>query len=193
MAAVEEREALIRGCQEIIALLELNSTAREESSEVIIADEYDLVFFPSAADVNSTMINLTEQIQMKIGQLRSQLSDLISNYLLDTLYPFHFQDDRFNQPLTETIIPSLKQAFNALADSLKAYTATEEGNVAGVKAFFEKHPELKNKPLLNGFTLIYVAAANDQRAVLEYMIEQAACEINAQNQVSRNLSACLLN
>lgn len=183
MTAIEERGVVIKACQEIIQLLEPNTSAR---TEVITIDEEDLVFFPLERDVNSSMMNLTLKIQTMIVELRSRISGSISDYLLDVLYPFHFQDDRFNQPLTENLLPRLKQSLNTLIDSLKAYTAAEVGNEADVKAFFENYAEWKNKPLLNGFTLIYVAASNDRRSLLEYMIEQAGCEINAQNQVRRS-------
>ena len=188
MTTIGERDVVIKACQDIIQLLEPNIPVRDESTEVITVDEEDLVFFSPAVDVNSSMMNLTQKIQTMIVELRSRISESISDYLLDVLYPFHFQVDRFNQPLTENLLPRLKQSLNTLIDSLKAYTAAEAGNVADVKAFFENYAEWKNKPLLNGFTLIYVAASNDRRSLLEYMIEQAGCEINVQNQVSRSFS-----
>lgn len=188
MTTIEERETVIKVCQEIIQVLEPNLIVRDQSTDVMTVDDEDLTFFPPASDVDSLMLNLTQKIQSMIVELRSRISSSISDYLLDVLHPFHFQDDRFNQPLTENCLASLKQSLNTLIDSLKAYTAAESGDTAEVKAFFENHPDCKNKPLLNGFTLIYVAASNNRRPLLEYMIEQAGCDVNAQNQVSRLFS-----
>jgi hypothetical protein len=56
--------------------------------------------------------------------------------------------------------------------------------VTNVKEFLDNYASYKNKPLLNGFTLIYVATANDRRSVVNYLIEEANCSVNAQNQAS---------
>jgi hypothetical protein len=193
MNPLKEREDVIKACQEIIQLIESNLTAQSElvsselSSEVVTVDENDLTFFPPSTDVDSSMINLTEKIQSIIANIRPQLSELIYNYLLDTLYPFHFQDIRFSQSLTLAILPRFKQSLDAFIASLKAYVAAEEGNVTGVKEFFDNYALYKNKPLLNGFTLLYVATSNDRRAMVKYLIEEANCSVNAQNQVSTHI------
>jgi ankyrin repeat protein len=62
--------------------------------------------------------------------------------------------------------------------------AAEEGNVAGVKEFLDSYASYKNKPLLNGFTLIYIATANNRLSVVKSLVEDINCSVNAQNQVS---------
>jgi hypothetical protein len=96
MTSLQERESVIKACQQIIQLLDSNSAAQVElastelSSQVVTVDENDLTFFAPPTDVDSSMIDLTEKTQSIIVNLRPQVSELAYNYVLDTLYPFHF-------------------------------------------------------------------------------------------------------
>lgn len=159
-------------------------TSTELSAEVVTVDENDLSFFAPSAEIDSSMINLTESTQSIIANLRSQIHQLTYNYLLDTLHSFHFDDLLFIQPLALAILPRFKQSLEAFIASLKAYAAAEEGDVAGVKEFLDSYASYKNKPLCNGFTLLYTAAANNRLSVVKSSVEELNCSINAQNQVS---------
>jgi hypothetical protein len=189
MTPFQEIEDVIKACQLIIQMLESKLTAQDGSTsteapvEVVTADENDLNFFAPPTDVSSSIIELTEKIQTVIVNLRLQLTELTYNYLLDALHPFHFEASLFTEPLTVAILPRFKQSLDAFVASLKAYTAAEEGNVAAVKQFLDNYASYKNKPLLNGFTLIYVATANNRLPVVKCLIEESNCSVNAQNQV----------
>jgi hypothetical protein len=194
MTSLQERDTVIKACQQIIQLLDSNLaahvelTSTESSSQVVTVDENDLTFFAFPTDVDSSMTDLTEKIQTIIVDLSPQVSELSYNYLLDTLYTFHFDGTLFIQPLTLAILPRFKQSLGAFVASLKAYTAAEEGNVADVKEFLDSYASYKNKPLLNGFTLIYIATANNHLSVVKSLIEEMNCSVNAQNQVSTYIS-----
>ncbi|CAF4416820.1 unnamed protein product [Rotaria sp. Silwood2] len=66
--------------------------------------------------------------------------------------------------------------------SIDAFAAAFHGRLLSVKKFLHDYPEWKDKSGLWQTTLLYSAARADRLEMIQYLIEEAHCAINAQNQ-----------
>ncbi|CAF1083283.1 unnamed protein product [Rotaria sp. Silwood1] len=70
--------------------------------------------------------------------------------------------------------------------SVTAFAEAFRGRLSPVKKFLEEYPEWKDKSGLWQTTLLYSAARHGQLDIIQYLIEEANCSINAQNQRQEN-------
>jgi ankyrin repeat protein len=75
-------------------------------------------------------------------------------------------------------------------DSFDGFQAAWKGNLSDVKEFINKYPTLKDQPGPWGTTLLYSAARNNLIPLVKYLVDDAQCSVNAQNQqhIERALS-----
>ncbi|UJR11113.1 hypothetical protein I4U23_015295 [Adineta vaga] len=66
--------------------------------------------------------------------------------------------------------------------SIEAYNGAQSGDINIVKTFLSQNPSYKDRPLIYGYTLLYVATMNNHLDIVKYLIEEAKCLIDAQNQ-----------
>ncbi|CAF1632823.1 unnamed protein product, partial [Adineta ricciae] len=145
-------------------------------------DEFDL--FSPSEKVNVLFTEAAQDVQKLVSQLRHEFNydQVTYNYFLDFLYEFHFVDDRFVEPFSVDILSIFEQKLPVFIQSIEAFNGAEKGDITMVKTFLTEDPFSKDRPLLHGYTLLYVATANNHLDVIKYLIEEAKCSVNAQNQ-----------
>ncbi|CAF4343023.1 unnamed protein product [Rotaria sp. Silwood2] len=202
-------DELIKACSTILTRIQLSLTKvkelKKESDEeyefnndlslVRIIDSEELCLFAPSDEVSAIFTEIAEQIQNIIRQLRhsSNYTEVIYNYFLDFLYYFHFIDDRFTETFTVNLLSTFKQNLTIFIQSIEAYRGAQSGDITIVKKFLTEDPSSKNRPLLNGHTLLYTATINNCFEMIKYLIEEAKCSVNAlnQNDVSTNMDTPL--
>ncbi|CAM4987005.1 unnamed protein product, partial [Rotaria socialis] len=144
----------------------------------------ELCIFPPSEEVKTLLTDITSQIQINIKQLRHlpNYDETTYNYFLDFLYDFHFDGDSFIEVLSSDNLLIFAHNLAIFIDSIQACRECQSGNLSIVKEFLSKNPSHKDQPLLNGYTLLYVATANNHLEIMKYLIEEAKCSVNAQNQ-----------
>ncbi|CAF3256760.1 unnamed protein product [Rotaria sp. Silwood2] len=70
--------------------------------------------------------------------------------------------------------------------SVTAFADAFHGRLSPIKNFLEEYPEWKDKSGLWQTTLLYSAARHGRLDIIQYLIEEAHCSINAQNQRQEN-------
>ncbi|CAF4374584.1 unnamed protein product [Rotaria sp. Silwood2] len=191
-------DELIKVCSTILTRIQLSLTKvkelKKESDEeyelnndlslVRIIDSEELCLFAPSDEVSAIFTEIAEQIQNIIRQLRhsSNYTEVIYNYFLDFLYYFHFIDDRFTETFTVNLLSTFKQNLTIFIQSIEACRGAQTGDITVVKKFLTEDPSSKNRPLLNGHTLLYTATMNNCFEMIKYLIEEAKCSVNALNQ-----------
>ncbi|CAF1334085.1 unnamed protein product [Rotaria sordida] len=117
----------------------------------------------STTDIHSFTLDKSEDTKMDV--LRMEIENTIKNNVkhLNSLHPF-------------------KHDLEAALASIDAFTAAWNGDKDTVLEFVNKYPTLKDKPGLHGTTLLYSAAKNNCEMLVKYLIQEAHCAVNAQNE-----------
>ncbi|CAF4976377.1 unnamed protein product, partial [Rotaria sp. Silwood1] len=124
-----------------------------------------------------------EDIQYYVDQYRPRLSDTCKRYLFEYLHQFHYDEDeqKFSSSFTMDSLHSFECSLRGALASIDAFRAAWDGNLPIVKEFIQNYPAFKDKPGLYGTTLLYSAARNNHMAVVQYLVQNARCAVNAQN------------
>ena len=133
---------------------------------------------------NELLDNLTSDIQSILNQNIPQLSPICSNYLLDFLHTYHYDREKrkFTSSLAMGELHAFQRGLEGLLASVEAFSAAFNGDIDVVKKFITEYPTYKDKPGLWETTLLYSAARNNRINIVQYLIEEARCSVNAQNQ-----------
>jgi hypothetical protein len=133
---------------------------------------------------NELLDTLTSDIQTVLNKYVPRLSPICSKYLLDFLHTYHYNREKkeFTSSLSMGELHSFRRDLEGLLASSKAFSAAFNGQLDVVKKFIAQYPTYKDKPGLWETTLLYSAARNDRTDIVRYLIEEAHCSVNAQNQ-----------
>ncbi|CAF3699328.1 unnamed protein product [Rotaria sp. Silwood1] len=198
MTSLPFLDELIKACSTILTVIQSCWTKRRELTKesdeahesnndlslVRIIDSEELCLFAPSDEVSALFTEISGQIQNIIRQLRhsSNYVEVTYNYFLDFLYNFHFIDDRFTETFTVNLLSTFEQSLTVFIQSIEAYLGAQSGDITVVKKFLAEDPSSKNRPLLNGHTLLYAATMNNCFEMIKYLIEEAKCSVNALNQ-----------
>ncbi|CAF0772646.1 unnamed protein product [Didymodactylos carnosus] len=140
---------------------------------------------------NELLEKLTSEIQTTLANGLPHLSKICAEYLEDFLHSYNFDSHtrKFTSPLTMNSLHPFCREIEALHASLDAFPAAFNGDITKVKNFIKTFPMYKNRPGLWNTTLLYSAARNNKLELVQYLVDEAKCSVNAQNQ--RDLSYAL--
>jgi hypothetical protein len=125
--------------------------------------------------------DLRKNIKIILEKSLSSLSTQCQNYLLDVLHQYHY-DDATDQTLSEDTLDSFLHDLQGRLESLDVFQGAWNGDQSIVEQFIENYPELQDKSGLYETTLLYSAARNNHFDLVTYLIEEAGCSVNAQNE-----------
>ncbi|UJR32836.1 hypothetical protein I4U23_020298 [Adineta vaga] len=133
---------------------------------------------------NQYLDTLTFNVQAVLDEHLPQLPTESSNYLLDFLHTYQYNRTKktFSPTLSIALLHPFQQDLKGLLAALEAFPAAFNGQLDIVKTFIQQYPAYKNKPGLWETTLLYSAARNNHLHLVKYLIEEAHCLVNAQNQ-----------
>lgn len=183
-------DEIIETCRAIVIILQSSLTnieeiAKENDEEHLWSSDLDeqCLFAPSDK-ISVIFTDIAKKIEDLIKQLHDSPSFVTTeyDYFLDFLYHFNFIHDRFTEAFTMTSLSNFELNLMIFIQSLEAYQGAQNGNIDIVEKFLEKDPSSKNRPLLNGHTLLYVATMNQRLEMIKYLIEKEKCSVNALNQ-----------
>jgi ankyrin repeat protein len=170
MSLVNDENELQKCLNEIILIIE--QTVLEESS------------FTNELNSNKRKLEeLTNILNVKLKNSLSLLSDQYRQYFLYLFKDYNYSFDKgiFNETIKSYILKDLINDLQAIRDSFDAFQAAFDGNLSIVKYFIEKYPKYKDKSGIWGTTLLYSSSRNNHIHIVEYLIEQANCNVNVQN------------
>ena len=135
-------------------------------------------------DNDQLMETLTRKIEMIFNNCLPNLSQNYQEYIYNFLCEYHYNLQRlkFKQNLTMNILYVFLNDLEAIRDSFDAFQAAWKGDLSNVKEFINKYPAFKDKPGPWGTTLLYSAARTNCMPLVEYLVTEAQCSVNAQNQ-----------
>ncbi|CAF1588524.1 unnamed protein product, partial [Didymodactylos carnosus] len=128
---------------------------------------------------------LTEKTETVFGRsVPPLMASVFGEFVRNILFEHHYDLEklRFKEKLTMNSIDAFVRDLQATHDSVDAFRAAWDGKVQLVKDFLGQYPTFKDKPGPWGTTLLYSAARNNKISVVEYLVSDARCSVNAQNQ-----------
>lgn len=141
---------------------------------------------------DQSMETLTRKIEIIFNGYLSNLSNKYQDYIFNFLCEYHYdcQKLKFKENLSVNILPVLLNDLEAIRDSFDGFQAAWNENLLDVKEFINKYPAFKDKSGPWGTTLLYSAARKNCMSLVEYLVTEAQCSVNAQNQqhIERALS-----
>ncbi|CAF1156177.1 unnamed protein product, partial [Didymodactylos carnosus] len=129
---------------------------------------------------------LTNDISIIVNELKTNISTVHFNYLLDYLHEFKFVDSKFLDSLTVDDLYPFLYGLSGFLSSLTVYGSASNGNLDIVKNFLSKHPVYKDKPGLKGETLLYLAVISRHMQLVDYLIRTIKCSVDAQNGLNQS-------
>ncbi|CAF1163491.1 unnamed protein product [Rotaria sordida] len=140
-------------------------------------------FSINAAD-DERMKTLTNTLQRIFYDCLSTIPENYRQYIFNLLFEYHYdcQELIFKENLTMNSLHAFLNDLEAMRDSIDAFEAAWNGETLVVREFISKYPQFKDKPGLWGTTLLYSAARNNHIELIEYLITEADCSVDAQNQ-----------
>ncbi|CAF0927319.1 unnamed protein product [Rotaria sordida] len=197
MAGAED-EARLQHCLEtIIRVVEETMkklTGQEESGRFSMDGALDTNIYTFTLDAQEEALMEEMKIELEdvLRQTVTRLSTLCRTYLLDFLYQhsYDYESREFTNPFNSGILKAFVNDAQQMLASLKAFLAAFDGNEGDVKAFLKRFPTMKDRPGLWGTTLLYSAARNNHTNLVRFLVTNARCSVNAQNQqhIKRALS-----
>ena len=203
MDVTEEEQRLKRCLASIIGLVEkiigtwkenneeqqkeLLNPHLDESQDILLKNSQlsNSIYVLTLNDEDHELLSsLTNNIKKSLDDDLPHLSRNYAKYLLDLLHQYHYNpnEKQFQPPFTADRLHPFLHDLNGLLMSLDAFAAAFHGQLGPVQDFLEKHPEWKDRPGLWQTTLLYSAARNNWLDIVTYLIEEAHCSVNAQNQ-----------
>jgi HrpA-like RNA helicase len=130
------------------------------------------------------MCELKVNLENVLTDRLPMLSKYCRKYLLDFLYQinYDYEKRKFTSSFNRGIIDSFLRDLQSRLASINAFQAAWDGNIPAVKEFIKKYPTVKDQSGLWGTTLLYSAARNNHLKLVEYLLKEAKCSVNAQNQ-----------
>ena len=144
-----------------------------------------IAFNPEVRSIlNSLTENLENILRNALLLLNKEKSKKCSNYLLNILHKYHYNRNgsKFKKRLVINNIHTLLNNLNTAGAALDAFPAAWKGKINLVRKFIEHYPQFKDKPGIWGTTLLYSAARNNHFELVKYLISDAHCSVNAQNE-----------
>ncbi|CAF3293104.1 unnamed protein product, partial [Rotaria sp. Silwood2] len=145
---------------------------------------YNVNTFPSNQHESEILKILTEAIEDIVDDILPTINDESKKYLFDMLHEYHYDrvNNKFKQSLTTSTLPAFLNDFESTEASLEAFQAAWNGEMDHVKTFINKYPQYKDKSGIKGRTLLYSATRKKHLELVKYLVEEAKCSINAQNE-----------
>ncbi|CAF3951467.1 unnamed protein product, partial [Rotaria sp. Silwood1] len=145
---------------------------------------YNVNTFPSSQDESELLQTLTETIENIVNDILPTINDESKKYLFDMLHEYHYDrvDKKFEDSLTTSSLPAFLNDLESTDASLKAFQAAWNGEIDPVKTFINKYPQYKDKSGIKGTTLLYSATRKKHLELVKYLVEEAKCSIDAQNE-----------
>ncbi len=130
------------------------------------------------------LTELTKKIAVRLSESLPELHTGFRQFLLNSLFEYHYdhEQSRFKEVLTINRLDPFLNDLQATRNALDAFRAAWTGGAQLLNDFLDKNPAFKDKPGPWGTTLLYSAARNNQLAVVKYLLSEAHCSVNAQNQ-----------
>ncbi|CAF4084256.1 unnamed protein product [Rotaria sordida] len=169
-------------------------TGKEESGRFTMDGALDTNIYTFTLDAQEEALMEEMKIELEdvLRQNVPRLSTLCRTYLLDFLYQHSYDYDsrEFTNPFNGGILKAFVNDTQQMLASLKAFQAAFNGSEGDVKDFLKRFPTMKDRPGLWGTTLLYSAARNNHTNLVRFLVTNARCSVNAQNQqhIKRALS-----
>ncbi|CAF1353727.1 unnamed protein product, partial [Rotaria sordida] len=167
---------------------------KEESGRCTMDGALDTNIYSFTLDAQEEALMEEMKIELEdvLRQNVPRLSTLCRTYLLDFLYQHSYDYDsrEFTNPFNGGILKAFVNDTQQMLASLKAFQAAFNGSEGDVKDFLKRFPTMKDRPGLWGTTLLYSAARNNHTNLVRFLVTNARCSVNAQNQqhIKRALS-----
>ena len=140
------------------------------------------------------MQKLTDKIETLFKRsLPPLIGGIYGDFIRSVLFEYHYDLEqlRFKEELAMNNLDAFVRDLQATHDSFDAFQAAWHGSVQLVETFLNEFPTFKDKPGPWGTTLLYSAARNNHKPVVQYLLEDARCSVNAQNK--QHLERALLS
>lgn len=151
----------------------------------IISAVSDAINQSDGQDESSQLLSdLRKSIKTIVDKSFSSLTSQCRNYLLNVLCEYHFseKDKTLSDSFTSDMLDSFLQDLQGRLQSLDVFHAAWNGDQSVVKEFIENYPQLMDTSGLYETTLLYSAARNNHLDLVNYLVEEAGCSVNAQNE-----------
>lgn len=203
MAGADGVDKLKRCLEICIELVDDTINRLKPQEESQLADSSDRPLVKNALDTNIYAFSVDTRDEPLMEQLKSDLENEINKrvptlpkncqkYFLALLYDHNYDYEKreFTKAFNVGLLDSFRIDFKSLFASLHAFQAAFDGNKAGVQQYISEYPSTKDKSGLWGTTLLYSAARNGHLSLVQYLVRNASCSVNAQNQqhIKRALS-----
>ena len=171
------------------------SQRADSSDRPLVRNTLDTNIYTFSVDTRDEplMEQLKNDLENEINKRLPTLSKQCRKYFLDLLCDHSYDYDKreFTKAFNVGLLDSFRRDFESLVASLNAFQAAFDGNKAEVQRYISEYPSAKDKSGLWGTTLLYSAARNGHLNLVQYLVRNAGCSVNAQNQqhIKRALSA----
>ena len=204
MAGSTEENKLKRCLEECINLVACTILRLRPEKESEHADSSNTPLVKNPLDTNIHAFSVDARDEPLLEQLKSDLENEINTslpvlprlcrkYLLDLLHEHNYDYDKreFTHPFNVGLLDSFARELKGVLASLRAFQAAWDGKKTEVQQYIAQYPSAKNKSGLWGTTLLYSAAHNGHLSLVRYLVRNASCSVNAQNQqhIMRALAA----
>ena len=157
----------------------------KECIQSIIDVVSDAINESQGQEDSQQLLNDLQKKMKKIAEKSfSSLSTQCRNYLLNILYEYHYseKDKTLSDSFTNDMLDLFFQDLQGRLKSLDAFHAAWNGDQTIIEEFIENYPQLMDKSGLYETTLLYSAARNNHLDLVKYLIEEAGCSVNVQNE-----------
>ena len=129
------------------------------------------------------LVDFQQQLESILDKQLSQLNPNHRLNILDLLNYFNYDEKEhvFTENLTVTTLDSLARGLRCRLFSIDALQAAYTGNRAEVNNFLKQYPSAKDRPGIEGVTLLYAAARNGYLDIVKDLVEIHRCSVNAPN------------
>ncbi|CAF1436669.1 unnamed protein product [Adineta ricciae] len=152
----------------------------------LLIDAVSHTISQSDGETNSPQLinDLGKAIKTIANKSFSSLSKQCQNYLFNILreYGYNETNKTLSDSFTSDMLESFLQDLQGVLASLDVFHAAWDGNQEVIEAFHENYPQLMDKSSPYETTVLYCAARNNHLDLVKYLIEEAGCSVNAQNQ-----------
>ena len=128
--------------------------------------------------------DLRNEIRTVANKLFPSLSTQCRNFLVRTLGEYHYspKDKTLSDSFTHDMLESFLEELQGRLSSLDVFQAAWNGDQEVVENFAQNYPDLVGKSSLYETTLLYSAARNNHLDLVKYLVEEAECSVNVQNE-----------
>lgn len=183
----EDADAIIVAFLESLLSIVCKSTVVNNiSSESNLIDP-NIFTFTLDNDEESSIEELQSVIEQHIKENLLTQTDTNKReikYLLDFLEKHGFDRDKqkFTQDFNPGFINGFVNDLNKTRDSIDAFRSAWSGEKEKVQKYVSNYPHAKNDYGPWGTTLLFTAARNNCMKLVTFLVEEAKCSVDAQNQ-----------